>query len=167
MLYILYPAGAVPFVRFLNRLRSKIICKDENYIVTTNGHESYGILCHNCKTLNFLYYSTDEDKLDADHLAQYFENTDPLSLNFTLRDVKAESYALRIFRINRSHGSVQTVWRELGYSRAMNREDIKYLRRICEPQLSMQTLAASGGTIKIDLQMQANEIAYVQIEPVI
>lgn len=154
-------------VDFLNRLHSRMICRDENYIVTTNGHESYGILCHNCKNLNYLYYSTEEDKLDADHLSQYFENTDPLSLNFTLRDVKAESYVLRIFRINESHGSVQKVWKELGYSRAINREDIKYLRRICEPQLSMQTVIASDSTLKIGLKMQANEIAYVQIEPVI
>lgn len=55
---ILKPAGFA--FDFLNRLLPYYIGKEENCILTTDGHGSYGILCHNAKKLNYNYYLSAE-----------------------------------------------------------------------------------------------------------
>lgn len=41
---------------FLNRLYRYYISGKDSYIATTDGRGNYGIVCHNCKALNYNYY---------------------------------------------------------------------------------------------------------------
>ena len=52
----LKPAGFAYY--FLNRLFSYFVKKDKNYLVTTDMHDNYRIVCHNQKKLNYNYYLT-------------------------------------------------------------------------------------------------------------
>ena len=69
---ILKPAGFA--FDFLNRLLPYYIGKGENCILTTDGHGSYGILCHNAKKLNYNYYLSAENELDKDNIWKYLED---------------------------------------------------------------------------------------------
>lgn len=67
---ILKPAGYA--FEFLNRLYPYHIGHGENYLLTTDQHDSYGIICHNQRKLGDNYYLADEDKLEKEHLWIYF-----------------------------------------------------------------------------------------------
>ena len=51
---ILKPAGFA--FEFLNRLYPYFVGKGENYLISSNGHGSYGMICHNMRKLSYNYY---------------------------------------------------------------------------------------------------------------
>lgn len=148
---------------FLNRLCPYYISKGSNYIVTTNRTDSYGIVCHNCKYLNYSYFHTAEEKLDSQHAKRYFDDVDPLTIHLQLRDVANGRYHVKIYRINDRHGSVKYLWEEMGNEQELSRGDIEYFRRICEPNLSMQNIEVKDGKADLSLTLGANEIMFVRL----
>ncbi len=157
---ILKPAGFA--VEFLNRSYPYFIDKGSNYIITTDAENTYGIVCHNCKELNYNYFYTNEDKLIKEHMSKYFEDKDPLNLCIQIQDVENGSYQIKIYRINERYGSVFNLWGEMGYEKDLSRKDIKYFRRVCEPKLSIQKCEVKNGNLNIDIQLSANEIAFIR-----
>lgn len=148
---------------FLNRLYPYYVGKGKNYIVTANGSDHYGIVCHNCKKLNYVYFTTPEDQLDRDHLNQYFEDLDPLTLKLHLKHLKNGTYHVKIYRINVRHGSVQQLWEEMGYENELSRGDIEYFRRVNEPNLSMKNIEVRSGQADLTITMDANEFAFIRL----
>lgn len=158
---ILKPAGFA--YEFMKRLYAYYIGKGENYLITTDGHDSYGIICHNQKPLGYNYYFTKEDEIEREHLWKYFENRDELSLDLELQDVKNGSYQLKFYRINVQNGSVSKIWEDTGYEVELSRNDIKYFRRVCEPRLNIQKYEVKNHVLKLSISMQANEITFVRV----
>ncbi len=148
---------------FLNRLYPYYIGKGSHYIVTTNRADSYGIVCHNCKHLNYSYFHTPEEELDSQHMKQYFDDVDPLTIHLQLKDVANGRYHVKVYRINDRHGSVKYLWEEMGNERELSRGDIEYFRRICEPNLSMQNIEVRDGKADLSLTLEANEIMFVRL----
>ena len=149
--------------QFLNRLYSEYVGKGTNYLVSGDGHGNYGIVCHNCKKLNYNYYYVEEDRLDRDHLSKYYEDLDPLTLSLTLTDVEDGVYQMKIYRVNEENGSVQKIWREMEYETNLSRDDLVYVRRGCQPKLMMQKISVKEGTLPVQITMVANEIAYISL----
>lgn len=162
---ILKPAGFA--FDFLNRLYPYYIGQGEHYLITTDRHQTYGIICHNAKELNYNYYFTKEDEIEKEHLWKYFEDRDTLSLHLTLTDVEEGVYQMKLYRINEQSGSALDIWGEMNYEEELSRDDVKYFRRICEPKLSIQKYEAADGVLELDICMQANEIAYIRISKLV
>ncbi|MBD5463297.1 MAG: helix-turn-helix domain-containing protein [Lachnospiraceae bacterium] len=158
---ILKPAGFA--YDFLNRLYPYYIGHGDNYLISTNQHQTYGIICHNQKVLNYNYYFTDENQMDREHLWKYFDDKDSLELHFTLRDVEEGRYQMKVYRINEKSGSVLDIWAELGYEKELSRNDIKYFRRVCEPKLTMQKCDTENGMLKFAVMLVANEICFIKL----
>lgn len=158
---ILKPAGFA--FEFLRRLYSYYIGKGENYLITTDGHDSYGIVCHNQKVLSYNYYFTKEDELEKEHLWKYYENRDGLSLELELSGMENGIYQIKSYRINEKNGSIFSIWKEMEFERELSRNDIKYFRRVCEPKLTIQKKEVQDGNIKLVIPMEANEIAFVRV----
>lgn len=158
---ILKPAGFA--FEFLKRLYPYYIGKGENYLITTDGHDSYGIVCHNQKVLSYSYYFTKEDELEKEHLWKYFENKDGLNLELELSDLENGTYQMKTYRINEHNGSALNIWAEMEYEKELSRNDIKYFRRVCEPKLTIQKIEVDSDVLKIVVPMEANEIAFVRI----
>lgn len=150
-------------LHFLNRLYPQYVGKGTNYLVTKDGHDNYGIVCHNCRKLSYNYFLCEEDKLDRDHLSKYFEDLDDLTLELALGDVRDGLYQAKLYRINDQNGSVQRIWKEMEYETNLSREDIRYIQRSCEPKLSMQKIHTKDGVVRVRLTMMANEIAYISL----
>lgn len=148
---------------FLNRLYPIYIGKGVNYLATKDGHENYGIVCHNCKKLNYNYYYVEEDSLDREHMSKYFEDMDDLELHLVLKDVSDGMYRMKIYRINEKNGSVQRIWKEMEFETDLSRDDIRYIQKACEPKLSIQKILAENGQADINIKMMANEIAYISL----
>lgn len=158
---ILKPAGFA--FDFLRRLYPYCMGRGEHYLVSTDRHDSYGVLCHNQRPLGYNYFFTKEDELEREHLWKYFENRDSLQLKLTLKDVGDGLYQIKYHRINQKNGSMMEIWKELGYDDELSRNDIKYFRRICEPKLMIEKVEVKNYILNLDLNLQANEIVFVRI----
>ena len=77
---ILKPSGHA--FRFMNYLYDYYIDKSQNYIISTDQKGAYGIVCHNCKHLNYFYYLTSEDEISYEKMNQYFDDLETLDIHF-------------------------------------------------------------------------------------
>ena len=161
---ILKPSGFA--FDFLSRLYPYYIGQGENYLISTDQHDSYGIICHNQKALGYNYYFTKEDELEKEHLWRYFENRDELELNLTLTDISEGTYQIKVYRINEKNGSVFSIWSEMEYEKQLSRNDIKYFRRVCEPKLTIQKIKTEDSKMNLNIQLIANEIAFIRIRKI-
>ncbi len=151
---------------FLNRLYSYFVGKGENYLISANGHGSYGIICHNMRKLNYNYYFSKEDELKKEEMWKYIEDQNQLDLKIELEDVEAGEYQLKIYRINYYNGNILGIWSEMGFIKDMDREDIKYFRRVCEPKMMIGNINVTDHEIPLHLTLESNEITFVQIRKI-
>ena len=63
-------------------------------------------------------------------------------------------------------GNVLGTWGELGYIRDMDREDVKYFRRVCEPKMLIDNMNVVRHQMEINLTLEPNEITFVRIRKI-
>lgn len=158
----LKPAGFAYY--FLNQLFSYFVKKDKNYLITTDGHDNYRIVCHNQQKLNYNYYLTAETELEKDSMWKYYEGHCKLSLQLQLQDVRNGRYSVKVNRINEFNGNILEIWKEMGYENELSKNDIRHFRRICEPNLTIKYVDTQNGILTIDEELLMNEIAYISIK---
>lgn len=158
---ILKPAGFA--FDFLNRLYPYFIGKGKNFLLTTDQHGTYGLVCHNQKDLNYNYFFSDEDQIEKEHIWRYFDDRNALSIHLKLTDIKPGVYQMKVYRVNEYSGSMLDIWREMGYDRELPRNDIEYFRRICEPKLSLQKYEVKNNYAEIDIDLAPNEFAFIRL----
>lgn len=149
---------------FLNRLYPYYIGKDRNYLITTDGHDNYGIICHNQQILNYNYYLTPEDEMEKEAIWKYFENTRRLDVKIRLTGVTEGAYRVKVYRISDYSGSVLKIWSDLDYEQEPSRDDIKYFRRMCEPAMTIHSAEAHDGELMIEQMLLPNEIAFLRVK---
>ena len=142
----------------------KVLERNENSIVTTNGRNHFVIACHNYKSLSSRYVFTDEDEIELGDIEQYVEDIEPITLNFTMQNMKDGKYLVKTYRVNRASGSVQDLWKHLGYSKGLMRDELDYLKSSAIPSIEMETIEVKDGEmcLKNDLEMQ--EIRLIDIQ---
>lgn len=149
---------------FLRRLYPYYIGREQNYLITTDRHDNYSIVCHNQQVLNYNYYLTAEPELEKEAMWKYYEGRKKLSLHIKLEGVTDGNYRVRIYRINEMSGSVMKIWSDLDYERELSRSDLKYFRRVCEPGMTIRTLESDNGNLTIDEELAPNEIALIRVQ---
>lgn len=159
---ILKPAGYA--FRFLNQLYPHVAGVGVHYIITTDMHDSYRILCHNQMDLNAAYYFTREDEVKKEAMDQYFERLEELAWRLKLIGVSDGMYRIKLFRLNESCGSILDHWRELDYADDLSADEIQYFQKICGPKITIQKAAVTNGELPIDIVLNANEVAYIYIQ---
>lgn len=158
---ILKPAGFA--FEFLNRLYPFYIGKGENSLITTDRQGTYGIVCHNQKQLNYNYYLSKENEIEKENIWKYFDDREGLELEICLTDVEDGTYQIKVYRINEANGSVLDIWGEMEYEKELERSDIRYFRRICEPKLNILKAEAVNGKLLVKTLLAANEICFIRI----
>ncbi len=148
---------------FLNRLFPYYIGKDEYCLVTTDRHDNYGIVCHNQQLLNYNYYLTPEDRMEREAIWKYFQNEKKLRLKITLDGVTEGKYKIKTYRINDISGSVLKIWGDLDYEKEPSRDDLKYFRRVCEPNMTIRSAEAKDGALFIEEELMPNEITFIRV----
>lgn len=148
---------------FLKRLYPYYIGREENYLITTDRHDNYSIVCHNQQVLNYNYYLTAENEMERDAMWKYYEGRTKLLLNIKLEGVTEGTYRVKEYRINENSGSVLKIWADLDYESELSRNDLKYFRRVCEPNMTIRTVASSDGDLVIEDELQPNEITLLHI----
>lgn len=148
---------------FLNRLFPYYVSKGDNYMITTDRHNSYTIICHNQKALNYNYYLAREDTINREHIWNYFENRETMQISLHLEGVQKGTYQIKTQQINEQYGDVLEIWGEMGYESELTRDDIKYLQRVCGSKIRIQSLKVDGDTMHIDINLMPNEIRLLRI----
>lgn len=54
----------------------------------------------------------------------------------------------------------------MGFAKDMDREDIKYFRRVCEPKMLIDNISVTGHEIPIQLTLEPNEMTFVRIRKI-
>lgn len=162
---ILKPA-AFAFDFLNNRLFPNYIGKDKYYMVTTDLHDNFSIVCHNQQSLSYTYYLTNEQELEKDSMWKYYEGRKKLKIRIRLNDVSDGWYKVKVHRINSEHGSVLQVWEKLDFEKDPSRNDIKYLRRTCEPIMNIWKTEAKNGELLIEEELEPNEIAMIHVRKI-
>ncbi len=148
---------------FMNRLLPYFIAKTEYYLITTDRHDNYGIVCHNQQQLNYNYYLTPENELDKAALWKYFEEGRKLRIRIRIDGATDGKYRIKVYRVNETSGNVLKIWGDLGYERELSRNDLKYFRRVCEPNLTIRSADARNGELLVEEELAENEIAFISV----
>lgn len=149
--------------QFLNRLFPSILCKTDHALITTNGRNSYAIVCHNFKKLTSRYVFAEEDEIDIDKISQYMEDDEALKLKIGLTNLKNGRYQIKTYYINPKNGSVQDLWKNLEYSKGLARDEIQYLKAIATPRMEMKNVQIEDGVMKLENVLEAQEIRLIEI----
>jgi beta-xylosidase len=151
-------------VEFLNHLGKFFIECGENYIVTSNGVNSYYIACFNFKWYSCNYFIKGEHELDIKSLDTFFEDNDAVKIHFQLKNIQGKKkYTVKKHLLNDEYGHVLQEWIRFNCEEELEGSDVKYLREICIPHLSMQKIMATEDGLEFETELAAHEIALVHI----
>ena len=148
---------------FLGRLLPYFVGKGKDYLVTTDRHDDFAIVCHNQQQLNYNYFLTAERELERDKLWRYFVGRKNAEITVTLTDVPEGSYRVKTYRVNEENGSVLSLWRDLSFDNELSRNDVKYLRRASEPKLTIRTQQTERNALTIREELRPNEFALIRV----
>lgn len=55
----------------------------------------------------------------------------------------------------------------MDYEKELSRNELKYFRRICEPNLTIRKMEAVDGKLEIDEELQPNEITFIRVNYIV
>lgn len=148
---------------FMNQLGDYLIHKDDQCMVTTNGHHDYFIVCHNYKHFNYQYFMKPEDEIDIRKQNRMFNNQENLQLAFRLQNVREGTYRMKVHAINQSHGSVQDEWLQMDCLEGLSQKDLAYLEMTAIPKIHMKTISVTESVLKVKTILEPNEIQLIQL----
>lgn len=149
---------------FLNRIGLKFIQKGKNYIVTSNGMQSYYILCFNYKEYSCDYYLQHENNLQIDRLSELFVNNDDLKLQIDLTGLpENHKFIIKTHIVNDQHGSILSEWSKFQYEKDIEGDDLQHLSEVCIPDLTMEKRVSENGTLRICKVLKSHEISLIHI----
>ncbi|WP_321993334.1 GH39 family glycosyl hydrolase [Clostridium butyricum] len=148
----------------LNRMGDKFIEKGSNYIITSNGMNSYYILCFNFKEYSCDYYLKDENNMEPDDISSLFENDDDLKLNINLKGMPDnQRFIIKRYIVNHEHGSILNEWSKFQYERDIEGSDLKHLIDVCIPDITMEKQTVQDNILKISAVLKIHEISLINI----
>lgn len=149
---------------FLNMLGNHVIEQNDDYIVTKDDAGDYYILCYNFKWFHKKYYLGDEDvdlRKDPD---TYFSDSNPLQLDFEIRDLPdEETYCIKTRKMDRREGSLIAEWSNLQFGTDLTRQDIRYLRNASFPKLRLEKKQSVDGCLSFSAELEAFEVRMIHI----
>lgn len=147
----------------LNHLENGFLGKNQNAILSCNEKGLYFICCHNYKHFNFRYYSVSENEIEAESQQRLFEDNESMHMIFKLHHVNNGTYQVKIFSVSQEAGNVQNEWGKLGYFDDLSVMEIEYLRKICQPRLTIHTAEASDHTVVVETRLASQEIQAIVV----
>ena len=73
---------------------------------------------------------------------------------------------MKIFFIGPTHGNVQNEWKQLGYLESLSIYETDYLKRHCQPELSVFYVEAKNNELVIETHIAAQEIQGIVVAEV-
>lgn len=147
----------------MNHLEGHFLGKNKYAIVSSSGKGLFYICCHNYKHFNFRYYALNEDEIEIENQRRLFTDNEVLQISFRLNNVNNGMYQVKIFSVSHEEGNVQNEWFKLDYFNDLSVEEIEYLKRTCQPGLTIRKAEAKDHTLVVETRLTAQEIQGIVI----
>ena len=107
-----------------------------------------------------------ENEIEIENQQRYFSDNESLQMSFRIRHVNHGKYIVKIFFIGPTHGNVQNEWKQLGYLESLSIYETDYLKRHCQPELSVFYVEAKNNELVIETHIAAQEIQGIVVAEV-
>ena len=87
-----------------------------------------------------------------------------LQLKFHLDNVQNGKYQIKSYYINPEYGSVQDLWKRLDLSNSMESEEIQFIKQHANPNMEMQQVEVTDGSLAIEYNLRATEVRLIEIK---
>ncbi|MBO5999557.1 MAG: helix-turn-helix domain-containing protein [Lachnospiraceae bacterium] len=151
-------------LQFMNMLEPFLLDRGPHRICTTDGQDTYTILCFNEKDMHINYYLHME-KSPAKDIHALFADERNLELIITIPNIPNGNYSIRQYCVSTTYGSVLDEWNRMGNVYPENdTEDIEYLRRITTPHLLHGHYKVEGRRLVLTETLMAHEFRLIRIK---
>ena len=151
-------------LQFLEELQGTVLYSSPNMIVTMKNPDSFQVLCCNLVSFHIGYFLKEEEAISAQNMDVAVVSNPPLALHLELCGLKeGAEYAVKTRRVSRHYGSVLDEWRRFDYEKELTKEDIKYMKDICVPHLSMSHVVVSDHTLSQEIVLDEQEFRLLHI----
>ncbi|WP_160689650.1 helix-turn-helix domain-containing protein [Clostridium sp. C2-6-12] len=150
---------------FFNKTDKYYVTSDDNCFVSASGNRSFQIVCHNCKKLNYKYYTKSSKELSLDNMYEYYDDDEKLNITFKISNIPNSKYLIKTRTINKNIGSIQDEWKRMGYKDTSNvgPEEIKYLNSFSIPQIRAEVVSVNNNNLVYKCKLEPNEIKHIHI----
>ncbi len=143
---------------FMNHLEQYIVGRNKNAIVSYKENGLFFICCHNYKHLNFRYYSRNENEIELENQQRFYSDNESMQMSFKINNVNNGTYIVKMFSVSQTNGNVQDEWKELDYFNDLSLQEVDYLRRWCQPKLTIRKVEAADHVLTVETRIAAQEI---------
>lgn len=151
-------------LQFLGELQGSLLHQEPGLIVSMKNERSLRVVCSNSISFNAGYYQREEDKLTPEDLDLALSAGEPMSRELILTGLpEGWEYTVKTRSVNRNFGSIQDEWQRLGCEDDLTRDDVKYLREISVPHLTMTKTKVKNGVLKIKILMDKQEFQMIHV----
>lgn len=150
-------------LQFMNSLGDYLIGKGSHYIITKTEKQDYYILCSNYKNLGGSYFLNKNDANNPSAIKNVYENEEPVNLEIVLHSMRADRYVVKKRTVSPKEGSLLCEWEKFDYDMSLNSQEVKYIRQICFPRLSMRKVKTKDGTLSLRETIEPHEIVLIHI----
>ncbi len=149
---------------FLNKMRGRLVAKDEHYMLTVSeDHSHFDLLVFNYAHMNEDYCKDNTSYSSLRNPTAVFEQNAPRDLNFKLTDIVPGTYRIRHYIINNTYGNLLNEWIRLGIIDNNTIEDIDYLKANSSPHQEMFTQKTED-SLEITCHLSSQEIGVYAID---
>ena len=151
-------------LRFLGDLQGTLLHNDSRMILTMKNMRSFRAVCANQIWFNIGYYLREEEEITPENMDAVVVRSPACTWNLVIDGLEeGAEYVIRTRSVNRHHGSIQDEWMRLGFEGQLTREDVKYLREICVPHLSMTHAKVYNGRLVHKIVLDEQEFQMLHI----
>ncbi len=151
---ILFAVGSLAFAN------DYLIDKGKNYILTTNGKNSFHLLCFNDKMHNYDYYKCKEDEIGVKELETIYVNDEHLKMSFCMKGMEDGAYRVKYARYKEENSALEC-WERMGAMKDFDVDDHRYLKEIIRADIRLDDAVAKNGEMCIETELKAHEVLVV------
>lgn len=150
---------------FFNKVGKYLVYRDEHNFITSTETRNFTIISHNCKKLNYKYYTRDENDINANECEDLFDDNQNLRAKYNFNNIENGKYQIKIRTINNEFGSLQDECLRMNISDDSNigLGEVEYLKNISSPQIRLQSIIVENNKLSFECELKPNEIKYIHI----
>jgi beta-xylosidase/AraC-like DNA-binding protein len=98
-----------------------------------------------------------------DRMHAFFADEEYLDLHITLHSLPDGTYTIRTQSVHGESGSLLDEWMRFGSDIELTGTDLRYLRQVTAPRVSVRRLATVDGKLALELHVRPNEFGCVEV----
>lgn len=151
--------------KFLKKLDKYFIYKDHYVLATNDESRYYQIICHNCKKLNYKFYSNEFQDNETLKLNEIFEDHENKIIEFNFNNLENGRYLLKDRSISEGDGSVLENLIKMNFEveAFFGLDEIDYLKSISKPSIRGEIFTVSNNKLSFQCELKPNEIKHLHL----